>query len=146
MIPFFIFVFSYFCLLFNNLLIADTLSISTNPSTLTISTATAGQQPTSAINSSTNYNMSTTAGKTKSITGSINSAMPSGVTLSVQLAAPSGATSSGSVAMTTTALSLVTSIPGFTSATGLTITYNLSATVSASHVTGGTRTLTLSLQ
>lgn len=126
-------------------LLSTTLSISGNPSTLTINSATAGQQPTSATNNSTTYN-ATTQSSTTSILGSLNANMPSGVTLKVQLAAPTGATSAGAVAMTTTNQTLVSSIPTFTTATGLKITYTLSATAAASQVASATKTLTLTLQ
>lgn len=124
---------------------SDTLSISSNPATFTVNSAVAGQQPPSVTNTSTNYNVTTTTGAKKSISGNINSALPSGVTLQIQLTAPSGATSVGLVSMTTTAQSLVTNIPGFTTATGLTVTYQFTATVSAAQATNATRTLTLTL-
>lgn len=123
----------------------DSISLSGNPGGLTISSAVAGQQPTSASNSSTTYSVATTT-VVRRITGKINSAMPAGVTLSVRLTAPSGATSAGSVAMTTTTKNLVTSIPKNTNASGLSITYTLSATAAAAKVTNATKTLTLTLQ
>jgi hypothetical protein len=134
------------CLSFS-ILHSDTLSISANPATLTISTAIAGQQPTAVTNTSTTYSFSSLSLVTRTITGKISAAMPSNVTLHVQLANPGGgATSTGLVAMTTTAQNLVTGIPILGSGTGVTITYQLSATVSAAIVTGGTKTLTLTLQ
>lgn len=123
----------------------DSISLSGNPSVMAISTATAGQQPNSASNASTNYNLTTTA-TVRKITGNLNSNMPSGVTLQIQLAASGGATSAGSVTMTTTATNLVTSISKSTTATNLTVTYNLSATAAAAQVSNATRTLTLTLQ
>jgi hypothetical protein len=127
-------------------LFSDTLSISGNPGTLTISTATAGSNPNSASDSSTTYNLSTTTGSTRTITGKISSNMPTGVTLKVQLAAPSGATSAGSKAMSTAAVNLVTSIPINASANNLSITYTFSATAAAAPVASATRTLTLTMQ
>jgi len=126
-------------------LLGDTLSVSGSPSAMTVSTATAGQQPNNATNATTTYNI-TTLNFVRSITGNINTAMPSGVTLQVQLAAPSGATSAGSVAMTTTATNLVNSIPKFSNVSNLTITYTLSATVAAALVSNATKTLTLTIQ
>lgn len=128
-----------------NELRADSLSLSGNPSALTISTATAGQQPNSVSNSSTSYGVITT-NTVRRITGSLSSNMPSGVTLQVQLAASSGATSAGSVTMTTTATNLVTSISKNTTAPLLTVTYTLSATAAAAHVSNATVVLTLTLQ
>lgn len=124
---------------------SDSLSLSGNPSTLTISTATAGQNPNSATNTSTTYNLTTTL-TVRTINGKINSNMPTGITLKVQLAAPSGASSTGSVAMSTTAANLITGIPKATTASNLTVTYTLSATPSAVAVTNATKTLTLTLQ
>lgn len=132
-------------LVFPNALIGDSLSISGNPSTLTISTVTAGSNPNSVSDSSTTYN-SITTNTVRNITGKINSAMPTGVTLNVQLAAPVGASSAGSLAMGTTAVNLVSSIPKNTTSTNLTITYTLSATAAASPSASSTRTLTLTLQ
>lgn len=127
------------------LLNADSFSLSGNPSTLTVSTATAGQQPNSATNNSTTYNLSTTT-TVRSILGRVGLSMPSGLTLSVQLAAPTGATSAGSKSMTTTNQTLVSSIPTNTIQNNLTVTYTFSATAAASQVTNGSRTLTLTLQ
>lgn len=101
------------------------ISLSGNPATLTINSATAGSNPTSASDSSTTYSI-TTNQTSKVITGSIDSNMPSGLTLSISLIAPSGATSAGSVAMTTTPQNLVTSISSVAQSS-LGITYVLSA-------------------
>lgn len=124
-------------------LLADTFTVSGNPATLIINTATAGSQPNSVQNASTSYSISTTSNRI--ITGKINTAMASGLTLSVSLAAPAGATSAGLQSMTTTAKNLVTGIPTLSLTMGLTITYRL-ATVTAAPVTNQTRTLTLTLQ
>lgn len=123
----------------------DTFTLSGNPPTLTINSANAGSQPNNATNSSTTYSLSTTNSVTK-ITGRINSNMATGLTLRVSLAAPTGATSAGAVTMNTSAKNLVTGIPRNTISSGRTITYTLSATVSATKVTNQTKTLTLTLQ
>jgi hypothetical protein len=124
----------------------DTLTVSGNPSPMTINTAVAGQQPTSVSNSSTTYSVIVVSLSGRSITGQLNANMPSNVTLKVALAAQSGSTSAGSVAMSTTAQNLVTGIPIITISAPATITYTLSATVNAAQVTNGTRVLTLTLQ
>jgi len=124
---------------------ALSISISGSPGTLTISTATAGQQPAAVTNTSTTYSI-TTVGTVTTITGKINANMPTGTTLSVNLKAPTGATSTGSVAMSTTAANLVTAIPKSTTGSSLTITYTFTATTAAAQVTGATKTLTLTIQ
>lgn len=132
-------------LLSADILTADLLSISGNPSPFTITSATAGQNPSPVVNNSTTYTVNTLT-VIRSITGSLNTNMPSGVTLSVQLQASTGATSSGSVAMSTVANTLVSNIKKNTVQAGLTITYTFAATAAASPVTNGTKTLTLTLQ
>lgn len=124
---------------------ADSLSISGNPATMSITTATAGSQPNGVTDTSTTYGVSTTI-VVRSITGSINTSMPTGTTLQVQLAAPAGATSTGNITMTTTAQNLVTSIPILTLISNPSVTYTFSATVAAAPVTNGSVTLTLTLQ
>lgn len=123
----------------------NSISVSGNPSLLSITTATAGQPPNSVQNSATTYSVTTTAAGVK-VLGKISSAMPTGTTLSVQLAAPTGGTSVGSVAMTTTSKNLVTGIPTGVSQSGLQITYTLSATSQATPRSNATRTLTLTIQ
>jgi hypothetical protein len=120
------------------------ISISGNPSTLTINSATAGSQPNNATNSSTTYSITTVASGT-TITGKLNANMPAGLTLKVQLQAPTGATSVGAVAMTTTAANLITGIGIIALQTGLTITYTLSATVAAAPVASSSVVLTLTI-
>mgnify|MGYP006890124141 FL=1 len=138
---FIISLFSYFSIIEAAL----SISITGNPSTMTINSGTAGQNPNPATNSSRTYSVSTDT-TIRKITGKINSSMPSGVTLAINLAAPTGATSLGSVAMTTTIQDLVTGIPIFTISSGRTMTYTLSATASAAAVTNNTRTVTYTVQ
>lgn len=132
-------------LLFTNSLFSDNISISGNPPTLTISTATAGSNPNSATNNTTTYNITTTT-TVRSILGKINTTMPTGTTLKVQLAPSSGASSTGSQAMGTTSVNLITNITKSTIVNNLVITYSLSATAAASPTTSATRILTLTLQ
>lgn len=118
----------------------DSISISGNPGPLTISTATAGSTLTTATDNTTTYAV-TTNNSSRNITGSVATAMPTGVTLSVALDAPTGATSLGEVALTTTDASLVTGIANLAQAS-LMITYYLDATLDASQVSGATNTVT----
>lgn len=94
--------------------------------------------------SSTTYSVTSLIGTTK-LVGRLNAAMPSNTSLAVQLAAPSGATSSGLVTLTASDQNLVTGIGLLTVASGLNMTFTLSATVNAALVSAGTRTFTLTL-
>jgi hypothetical protein len=112
----------------------DAISVSGNPGTLTINTATAGSAPTSVTDSSTTYAI-TTNNTSRNITGALASTMPTGITLSATLVAPSVGTSAGDVALSTTAASLVTGIANI-SQSSMMITYSLDATVSAAQGSG----------
>ncbi len=121
----------------------NAISVSGSP-TLTISTATAGSQPTDYTDSSTaKYNI-TTNETGKKITAKIDSNMPTGTTLKVNLTAPSTGTSAGAQELTETAIDVVTGI-GQVAESNLPITYTFSATVSAGVVTSSTRTVTFTL-
>lgn len=123
---------------------AQSLSVSGNPSALSISSAVAGSNPTSATDATTTYTVSIPAsGSTSRITGQLNANMPAGVTLTIKLAASAG-TSAGTVTLTTTAQNLVTSIPKKTTTTSG-ITYTLSATAAAGVITSTFRTVTLTV-
>ncbi|HEX6751308.1 MAG TPA: hypothetical protein VF092_28715 [Longimicrobium sp.] len=117
------------------------LSFTGSPS-LVISTATAGGAPTSATANAT-YAITTNESNRK-VTAQIDSDTPAGVALSVSLAAPAGATSAGAVQLGTTAQDVVTGI-GTVSASGLNVTYTLSATAAAGVVPSTTRTVTYTI-
>lgn len=119
------------------------LAVSGNPSSLTINTATAGNDPTSVTDTSTTYSL-TTNNTALSITGAIDTNMPSDVTLGIELAAPTGGTSTGNVNMTTIAQDLVTGISNVAESS-LQITYTLSATASAATQGPSNRTVTYTL-
>lgn len=119
----------------------DQLAFTGSPS-LVISSATAGSAPTSATANAT-YAITTNETDRK-ITAEIDSDTPSGVTLSASLAAPSGATSAGAVQLSTTAQDVVTGI-GTVNASGLNVTYTLSATSAAGVVPSTTRTVTYTI-
>ncbi|HEV7587517.1 MAG TPA: hypothetical protein VGO40_05255 [Longimicrobium sp.] len=117
------------------------LSFTGSPS-LTISTATAGSAPTSAT---ANASYAVTTNETnRKVTAQIDADTPSGVTLSASLAAPSGATSAGAVQLGTTAQDVVTGI-GTVNASGLNVTYTLSATAAAGVVPSTSRTVTYTI-
>lgn len=118
------------------------ISVSGNPSTLSVNTATAGSAPTSASNNSTTWAI-TTNELSKKVTAAINSNMPTGVTLSVNLAAPTGASSS-TVSLSTVAGDAVTGISQLNQGS-LIITYTLAATTTAGTVASTSRTVTFTV-
>ena len=117
------------------------LAFSGSPS-LVISTATAGSAPTSATANAT-YAITTNETGRK-ITAEIDSDLPGGTALSVSLAAPSGGTSAGAVTLSTIAQDVVTGI-STANASGLNVTYSLTATAAAGVVPAGTRTVTYTI-
>jgi len=114
----------------------------TGSPSLVISTATAGSAPTSATANAT-YAITTNESDRK-ITAEIDSDLPTGVALSVSLAAPSGASSAGAVQLGTTAQDVVTGI-STANASGLGVTYSLSATAAAGVVAADSRTVTYTI-
>lgn len=114
----------------------------TGSPSLVISTAPAGSAPTSATANAT-YAITTNETDRK-ITAQIDSDMPAGTGLAVSLAAPSGAASAGAVSLSTTAQDAVTGISTI-NASGLNVTYTLSATAAAGVVPAGTRTVTYTI-
>lgn len=121
----------------------DEISVSGNPAALIVSTATAGSEPDAVTNNATTYAV-TTNGTNMKITGDLDVAMPANTTLQVNLTAPTGGSSSGAVTLSASAGDLVTGITQ-KAESGLTITYTLSATVSAGIVASDSRTVTLTL-
>lgn len=119
------------------------ISVTGDPSSLVISTATAGSNPDSVTDTSSTYSI-TTNESSKKITAAIDSAMPDDVTLSVTLDAPTGATSAGSTSLSATAADVVTGISEVAE-TGLGIDYELDATVAAGTMSSGSRTVTFTL-
>ena len=117
------------------------IQFSGSPS-LTISSATAGSAPTSATANAT-YAITTNESGRK-IIAELDSDMPAGVTLSVSLAAPSGATSAGAVQLTDAPQAVVTDIDAV-NASGLNVTYTLTATPAAGVVANGSRTVTYTI-
>lgn len=134
----------FFCGLFiwSMALEGQNINISGNPSTMTISTATAGSPPNSVTDTSTTYSLDLISVLSK-IVGSIDSNMPTGLTLKVQLAPPLLTTSTQQT-MTTTPKDLITNIGVIVSLGGLQITYTLEATAQAA-AQSGSRTLTLAI-
>lgn len=119
------------------------ISVSGNPGTLTVSSATAGSAPNSATDATTSWAVTTNESPRK-ITASIDVAMPTGLTLSLAVAPPPGATGAGSTALGTVAVDVVTAISKL-EASGLGLTYTLQATSAAGTVASTSRTVTLTI-
>ena len=118
------------------------IAMSGSPS-LVVNSATAGSPPLSVTDATGTWAVTTNqTGST--ISGSIASAMPSGLTLSVNLAAPSGGTSTGLQAIGTTAVALVTGVTKV-NASGLTMTYQIDATTAAGVVSAATKVVTYTI-
>jgi len=118
--------------------------VSGDPPALVVNSATAGQQPGEATDSTTTYGFSTnTWDIPKKITGKINESMPDSTYLKVNLSPSWGANSGGDVTLTTEPKDLVTGIydPGDPD-WNLPITYKFGAAVEAGLVSG-VRTVTL---
>jgi hypothetical protein len=119
------------------------ISVSGNPGNLVVNSATAGSEPNVDTDNSTNWAI-TTNQTARKMTGSINTDMPTDVTLYINLTEPTGGVSGGDVSLSSTGADLVTSIETVAES-GLTITYTLSATVSAGVVAQAQKTVTLTL-
>jgi len=118
-------------------------SITSTAVTLTITTATAGSDPTPVSDASSVWAVTTNQTNAK-ISASIPTDMPAGVTLAVQLAAPAGATSTSKNLASGAAQDLVT---GLTKVKGnaLMVTYTLSATAAAGVIPADSRVVTYTM-
>lgn len=94
------------------------------------------------FDNSTTYTVTTT-GENMKITADLDQDMPAGLSLTVEFEAPTGATSEGEVELSNTEVDLVTGIDG-ANASGLTITYRLTATGSPAVMTES-RTVTFTV-
>jgi hypothetical protein len=131
--------------------VVHAISVSGTPSTMRILAATPGTGLTSITDATSTYAITTndtaTTGTGVVITAAITSggALPTGETLTLALQAPGGGgTSAGAVTLTTSAQNVVTGITP-QNASGRTITYVYSATVSAAPRNAVSRTVTLTL-
>lgn len=127
------------------------VAVSADPASMTV---TAGGASSTAVDSSTTYDVTTnaTSAAAAKITAQITTGgdMPSGVTLSTNLADPdaagSGAASAGDVQLvSTSAKDVVTSLSNIEK-TGNLIVYTLTADVSAAAVSNATRVITYTIQ
>jgi hypothetical protein len=119
------------------------IAVSGDPGALIVNTATAGAEPDTATDNSTDYGI-TTNESNKRITGVVDAAVPANTELYIFLVAPTGGTSTGDVQLTTSAADLVTGISTLAE-TNNTITYKYYASVAAGVVASTTRTVTLTL-
>jgi hypothetical protein len=119
------------------------IAVSGDPGALIVSTGTAGAEPDTATDSSTDYDI-TTNESNKKITGVLDAAVPANTELYVFLTAPTGGTSAGDVQLTTSAADLVTGISTLAES-NRTITYKFYASIAAGIVSSTTRTVTLTL-
>jgi hypothetical protein len=109
---------------------------------ITINSASAGGAP---VSQSANATYDITTNETnKKVTASLDADLPAGFTLSASLAAPSGATSAGAVDLGFTGHDVVTGI-STVSATGLNVTYTLTATAAAGVLPSATHTVTYTI-
>lgn len=119
------------------------LDVSGNPGNMTVTTATAGEQPDAVTDSSTTYAI-TTNGTNKKITAVLDGDMPDETTLSVTLTAPNGGTSAGQVTLSSAAADVVTGITEVAE-NGKNITYELDAEVGAGIVGSASKTVTFTI-
>jgi len=102
------------------------ISVSGNPGSLVVGTATAGAALDPATDATTTYSITHNL-TSAHITAALNTAMPGTTALAVNLQAPSGGTSSGLTTLGTSAVNVVTAISP-TNQSGKTITYQFTAT------------------
>jgi hypothetical protein len=119
------------------------IAVSGDPGALIVNTATAGGEPDTATDNSTDYDI-TTNESNKRITGVLDAVVPANTELYVFLVAPTGGTSAGDVQLTTAAADLVTGISTLAE-TNRTITYKYYASIAAGVVASTNRTVTLTL-
>lgn len=113
-----------------------TISVSGDPQPLVIQSATPGLSPDPAQDVGTTYSL--TASEVSAIEARLDAPLPAGVQLQLRLTPPPGGVSAGAVALSTSPRLVVTSIPAG-SYGGLTIQYELVATVAAGVVSMSTR-------
>jgi hypothetical protein len=121
------------------------LTVAAPPAALTITTAVAGNQPTTASVASTYLVQVKPVAGVKKITAALDASMPANTSLTMTMAAPTGATSAGPVVMSTTTTDMVVNLASVNPASTQAITYAFSATVAAGVLTSQSRTITFTL-
>lgn len=117
-------------------------TVTSTPITLTVNAAVAGSDPTPVSDATSVWAITTNQTGTK-VSANIPLDMPAGVTLGVLLGQPAGAASTSKNLASGAAQDLVTGITKL-KATGLAVTYTLSATAAAG-VVSGSRVVTYTL-
>lgn len=125
-------------------------SITVNPAMagpLTISTAVAGQEPAGVGASGGTYTVFIKKNQPySSITARLSAPLPAGTTLTITLASPTGsAVSAGPVNLTTSAQTVVSSIPSNVTYSNVAINYSFTATSAAGVLALQSATVTLAL-
>ena len=121
----------------------NVVSFTGSPS-LTITTAVAGNAPTSVTDASATWAVTTNQTGAK-ISAALSANMPAGLTLSVNLAAPTGGpTSNGYKALSTASADLVDAVTQLAQGP-LGVTYKLDATPAAGVVSSSTRIVTYTI-
>ena len=110
--------------------------------TLTVNTATAGSAPTNATAASS-YAI-TTNGTNMKITASLDSDMPAGLTLTATMADPGVGSSAGAKTLAQAATDMVTGVTQI-NASGVSLDYELAATLAAGVVSSASRTVTYTI-
>jgi len=119
------------------------IAVTGSPS-LTVSSATAGQEPNEATAGSSTYAISTNC-TGKKLTAALGSAMPSNTTLKASAAAPSGGGSSqGYVTLGTSAATLVTGM-GHAAESSLSISYKLGCTAGAGVISSSSKSVVFTI-
>jgi hypothetical protein len=118
-------------------------TITSSAVTLTITSATAGSDPTPVSDASSVWSITTNQTNAK-ISASIPTNMPAGVTLNVLLGQPAGGATSAAKDLSTVSQDLVTGITK-TKAGPLAVTYTLSATAAAGVIAADSRVVTYTM-
>lgn len=121
-----------------NILAESDISFSGNPAAFNV---TPGNSP--QTNNSTTYGVITNQSSQK-VSALYSPALPSGISLAVNLAAPTGATSLGSITLSTSSQNLVTGITQVNQS-GLTVTYSVSVTPTATVASSIQTTITYTI-
>lgn len=111
-------------------LAAQAVTLSGDPGSLAIVTATAGAPLDPVSDATTTYTVTISA-PGQEIVARLDAPLPNGVTLAITLTAPTGAVSIGEVTLSTVDQTVVGSIPAAGTYAGLAISYQLSAGTSA---------------
>lgn len=122
---------------------SGTLSVSGNPSTLTITSAVAGFAPDPVSDNTTTYALLDVTSVAR-VTARLDAPIPTGSVLRLTMEAPGGAVSSGPVELSTTDQVMVRLIP-VGSHSGLTLTYQFVAASAAGVVPPSVRTVTFTV-